>query len=192
MSKACLNTRVLNAARALLWRTARDCNGVSAIEFALLLPVMITMYMGAVELSHALTVDRRVSSVASAVADLTAQTEAVDSAQIQDIFTASSSILTPYDVNPISIVVTSVEADEDNETTVGWSCAHQGSKRAEGSEITLPGGLTQPFSSIIMAEVEYSYTSPIGDIISGGMTFKETFYLRPRRSLKVEWQGAPC
>ena len=192
MRRVYQNIRVLNAAQALLRRTARDRSGISAIEFALLLPVMISMYMGAVELSHALTVDRRVSSVASAVADLTAQTEAVDTAQIQDIFTASSSIMTPYDVNPISIVVTSVEADEDNETKVGWSCAYHGSKRAEGSEITIPGGLTQPFSSIIMAEVEYSYTSPIGDIISGGMNFTETFYLRPRRSLKVEWQGAPC
>lgn len=192
MRNVCQNNQVLNAARAVLQRAARDRSGISAIEFALLLPVMITMYMGAVELSHALTVDRRISSVASAVADLTAQAEAVDAAQIQDIFTASSSIMTPYDDTPISIVVTSVEANEDNETTVDWSCAHNGSKRAEDSEITLPEGLTQPFSSVIMAEIEYNYTSPIGDIISGGMTFTETFYLRPRRALKVEWQGAPC
>lgn len=174
-------------------RTAlRDRTGVSAIEFALVLPVMITMYIGAVELSHALTVDRRVSSVASAVADLTAQTDKVNSAQIQDIFTASTSIMTPYTAAPISIVLTSVTADADNATTVAWSCAHNGSAHAQGAEFTLPEGLTQPFSSVVVAEVTYSYTPPLGQFITGGLTMSEKFYLRPRRSLSVEWQGGGC
>lgn len=170
----------------------RDKSGLSAIEFALILPIMITMYVGAVELSHALTVDRRVSSVASAVADLTAQTDKVDTNQVQDIFTASTSILTPYSVTPISIVLTSVVADADNKTTVDWSCAHKGAAHAEGSEFTLPAGLTQPFSSVVVAEVTYSYTPPLGKAIVGGITMSDTFYLRPRRSLSVEWQGGGC
>lgn len=178
--------------RCLALSALRDRSGISAIEFALILPVMIVMYMGAVELSHALTVDRRVSSVASSIADLAAQTEVIDAGEVQDLFTASTSIMTPYDASPISIVVSSVEANEDNETTVGWSCAHNGSPRSVGSEVTLPNGLTQPFSSVIMAEVTYSYTPPLGEIITGNLTFSETFYLRPRRSLVVEWQGAAC
>lgn len=185
-------TGLLSNTRTLARSALRDRSGISAIEFALILPVMIVMYMGAVELSHALTVDRRVSSVASSIADLAAQTEVIDAGEVQDLFTASTSIMTPYDASPISIVVSSVEANEDNETTVGWSCAHNGSPRSVGSEVTLPNGLTQPFSSVIMAEVTYSYTPPLGEIITGNLTFSETFYLRPRRSLVVEWQGAAC
>lgn len=184
--------RLFSNTRSLARSALRDRSGISAIEFALILPVMIVMYMGAVELSHALTVDRRVSSVASSIADLAAQTEVIDAGEVQDLFTASTSIMTPYDASPISIVVSSVEANEDNETTVGWSCAHNGSPRSVGSEVTLPNGLTQPFSSVIMAEVTYSYTPPLGEIITGNLTFSETFYLRPRRSLVVEWQGAAC
>jgi len=183
---------VLSRIRQLVRKAADDKSGLSAIEFALVLPVMITMYVGAVEFSHALTVDRRVSSVASAVADLTAQTDKVSESQIQDIFTASTSIMTPYTASPISIVITSVVADPDNTTTVEWSCAHNGSAHAQGSQITVPAGLTQPFSSVVVAEVTYNYTPPLGQFITGGLTMSEKFYLRPRRSIKVEWQGNNC
>ena len=173
-------------------RLARDTRGVSAVEFALILPIMITMYIGAVEISHALTVDRRVTSVASSAADLTAQTKQVTSASMQDIFTAANSIMLPYSAAPISIVLTSVVADENNDTTVGWSCSLNGSTYADGSAFTLPNGLTQPYSSVIVAEVTYNYIPPIGEFITGGITMAEKFYLRPRRSLTVEWQGAGC
>lgn len=179
-------------ARARVRRLARDVRGVSAVEFALILPVMIVMYIGAVEFSHALTVDRRVTAVASAAADLTAQTEQVTAADMQDIFTASTAIMSPYSSTPISIVVTSVVADANNDTTVAWSCAHNGTPRAEDSEYTLPDGLTQPFSSVIVAEVSYSFDPPIGQYMTGGINMTETFYLRPRRSLTVEMQGGGC
>lgn len=164
----------------------RDECGVSVIEFALILPVMITMYIGAVELSHALTVDRRVTSVASAAADLVAQSEEVSDADLTNIFEASTSIMLPYSATPISIVLSSVVADENNDTTVAWSSAHNGSARAVDSTYAVPSGLTQPFSSVIVAEVSYAYTPPIGKIITGGINMTDTFYLRPRKSLTVE------
>ena len=179
-------------ARNTLSALACDTRGVSAVEFALILPVMITMYIGAVEFSHALTVDRRVTAVASAASDLAAQTEEVSSNSVLDIFTAATSIMTPYSVAPISIVLTSVVADEDNTTTVDWSCAQNGAPHSTGSSFTLPDGLTQPFSSVIVAEVSYDYQPPIGRYMVGGINMTETFYLRPRRSLTVEWQGGAC
>ncbi len=179
-------------ARNTLSALACDTRGVSAVEFALILPVMITMYIGAVEFSHALTVDRRVTAVASAASDLAAQTEEVSSNSVLDIFTAATSIMTPYSVAPISIVLTSVVADEDNTTTVDWSCAQNGAPHSTGSSFTLPDGLTQPFSSVIAAEVSYDYQPPIGRYMVGGINMTETFYLRPRRSLTVEWQGGAC
>ncbi len=179
-------------ARVGLSALANDTRGVSAVEFALILPVMIIMYIGAVEFSHALTVDRRVTAVASAASDLVAQTEEISSAEIDDVFTAATSIMTPYTAGPISIVLTSVVADTDNNTTVSWSCAHNGAPESNGAAYALPEGLTQPFSSVIVAQVSYAYQPPIGHYMTGGISMTETFYLRPRRSLTVEWQGAPC
>lgn len=173
-----------------LSRLARDESGLGALEFALILPIMLTMYIGAVEFGHALTIDRRVTSVASSAADLVAQVEEVCDDNIDDIFTAAESILTPYTTGPLSIVLTSVVADAENKTTVDWSSAHNGTPRPENTAITLPTGLTQPFSSVIMAEVSYTYDPPVSETLTGGITMSETFYLRPRRSLTVE--KVPC
>lgn len=163
----------------------RNHDGVSAVEFALILPLMIATYLGAVELSNALNVDRRVTSVTSSVADLVAQTDEITCDEINDVFTAGAAIMAPYSGTPIEIVVTSVEADKDNNTKVGWSKALNGTAKATGSEYALPEGLTQAYSSIIVSEVKYTYTSTIGQYFTGGVTLTDTFYLRPRRSLTV-------
>ncbi len=163
----------------------RDCDGVSAVEFALILPLMIALYIGAVEFSQALNVDRRVTSVTSTVADLVAQADDVTCDEVNDIFTAASAIMAPYSATPIEIVVTSVEADKDNKTTVGWSKALNGTAKAKDSDYTLPEGLTQAYSSIIVSEVKYTYTPTIGQYFVGGITLADTFYLRPRKSLTV-------
>ena len=164
----------------------RDEKGLGAIEFAIIVPLMVTMYLGAVEFGHALTIDRRVTSTASATADLVAQVEQVNDADIADIFAAATSILSPYNTAPLSIVVSSVYADENNDTKVRWSESHNGTAHAPESAYSLPPGLTQPFSSVIVAEVSYTYDPPVGQFLTGGVTMSETFYLKPRRSLEVE------
>jgi len=170
---------------------AHDRSGVSAIEFAFIVPtIMVPLYFGAVEFSEALTVDRRVTSVASTTADLAAQAEELDQGGIEQIFDAARSIMVPYPSAGISIVVTSVVADEDNKTTVDWSCTENGTTHSEGSDFTLPPNLTQPFSSVIVAEVAYTHTSFLANIIDTPINMTETFYLRPRRSLTVEFDGA--
>ncbi len=164
----------------------RDDQGLGAIEFALIVPLMITMYLGAVEFGHALTIDRRVTAVASSTADLVAQVDQVDDADISDIFAAATSIMSPYDTAPLSIVVASVYADANNNTKVRWSEARNGAAHAPGSAFTLPSGLTQPYSSVIVAEVSYTYNPPVGQFLTGGITMTSTFYLKPRRSLEVK------
>lgn len=174
-----------------LWfnaRFRRDKRGVAAVEFAMIVPLMVALYMGAVEFGQVLAVDRRVSTVASATADLVAQAEEINSSEIGDIFTISSSIMKPFDVTSLTIVLTSVVADEDNATTVDWSEAYNGgSVNTEGSEYALPStNMTQPFGSIIVAEVEFTYRSPLLFHIDEDIVLKNTFYMRPRKTLAVE------
>ncbi len=163
----------------------QETSGVSAVEFALIVPIMITLFLGAVEFGHALTIDRRVTAIASATGDLAAQVEEVDDAAVQDIFEASTAIIEPYTSGPLSIVLTNVEADGDGNTTVSWSESRNGAARATGSAITVPNGLVLPSQCVILAEVTYSYTPPVGHFITGGITMEESFYLKPRRSVCV-------
>ena len=171
-------------------RALADRRGVSAIEFAFIAPVVIALYVGAVQLGNALTINRRVFSVASTTADLAAQVKSVSTGDLQDITSAASSILTPYSTAPLKIVVSSVVADNNNTTTVDWSFATNGATpHAKNSRVTLPAGLTQANSSVIMAEVTYAFTPLLnlrGYFNPGPFTMGRTFYERPRLSFTVK------
>ena len=165
-----------------------DRRGVSAIEFAMILPALILMYVGSAEVGNALTIYRRTSTIASTAADLTAQTKTVSTTDLQDIVSASTSIMTPYPTQPLKIVLSSVVADTNNIGKVAWSYSNKGSGRAVNSIYPVPAGLTEPSSSVIVAEITYAFT-PLVDFKSafspGSFDMKRTFYARPRRSLAV-------
>lgn len=172
--------------KVLAARFMCDQSGLAAVEFALILPVMFALFIGVAELGQVLTVDRRVSNFASAAADLVAQSETVNGSALQDIYDLSKTILNPYSTSSLTLVLTSVVADGDNATTVEWSEGFNGgTAHGAGSDFELPEGLTQAFSSVIIAEVTYTYTSPVGEYIQGPMSITDTYYLRPRKVTKV-------
>jgi Flp pilus assembly protein TadG len=186
MSRASFRGKIgRTAAGAWLWRFCRNENGLSAVEFALIVPVMLTLYFATLETTDALTASRRVTNVAQTAADLVAQATAVSSSDLTDIYAASAAILSPYDTTAVKITITSVVASSSNVTTVAWSASYNGTARTAGAAITVPTGLTTANTSVIMAEVTYTYTSPIGTFITGPITMSEVAYLRPRRSLTV-------
>jgi Flp pilus assembly protein TadG len=190
-----MGSNKLASALRRIARLARDRRGVSAIEFALIAPALILIYVGVVEISNALTIYRRTSQVAATAADLAAQTKSVTKSDIQDIEAASSSILTPYSTTPLKIVLSSVVADDNNRGKVDWSCSTSGSARSTGSAYPVPNGLTEPNSSVIVAEVTYKYTSLHGLTSlfdSGPFDMTRTFYARPRRSTTVQKTDRGC
>ena len=162
-----------------------DCAGLAAVEFALIFPLMIAFYFGAIETSHMLTANRRVTSVAYSAADITAQAMSVSDSDMSDIFAASSAILRPFSTTPLSIRISSVVANSSGVNKVAWSDGYQGPALAVGSTVSLPAGLTSPGTSVIVAEVTYQYSSPISQTVTEEITFTDTAYLKPRRASQV-------
>ncbi len=162
-----------------------DQSGVSAVEFALLLPVLILLLFGSIEVTQAVTTKRKVTLVASSVADLVSRVDKVNDAEMTNIFDAGKAIITPYDANILRTVVSSVVIDPNGAASVAWSKARNGSPRSQPP--TLPKDLVVPNTSLVVSEVSYSYTPVLGYVITGSLNLAETFYLRPRVSAKVDW-----
>ena len=166
-------------------RFSRDRRGLAAVEFALIVPLMITMYFGALEITDALTVDRRVTLATQTVADLVAQSAVITDGDMTDIFAATAAVMAPYDAANLQMRVTSVVADSDNNTKVAWSDGYNMSARSKNEPITLPAGLTEGGDSVIYAEVKFTYSSMLGEYFTSPIVFTDEAYLRPRRSLQV-------
>jgi len=167
-------------------RLRRDERGVSAVEFALIAPVMIVILFGVIEISQLFTADRKVTRTTSTVADLVAQDDIITADEMTDIFTASGAIMQPYDTAGLQMRVSSVVMDDKGKVAVDWSEGSNISPRAPGSVVSVPAGILQTNTSVIMAEVNYNYASTLGTFLSAPLKLGETFYLRPRRALKVK------
>lgn len=175
--------------RALVARIRGDQEGVAAVEFAIVLPILALLFLGTFETGQALTVDRRVTQAASSVADIIAQGDTINDAGLANVVTLAETIMRPYDGNALDVTIISVIADADGNTTVGWSYKKGGGEPySPGDSYTMDGdvaNLMTPTSSVIIAETKFNYVPAIGMLLKSGIELSETFYLRPRKSLFV-------
>lgn len=161
-------------------RFRRDRSAIAAVEFALILPIMLTLYFGIVEVGDALVVDRKVTHVTSTICDLVAQSKTVSTNDMTNFMDASQAVIYPYDTSLLKIVVSQVAIDSKGKATISWSDARNTTALAKNSAVTLPSGVTENSTYLVMATVSYEYTPTIGYILTGPVNLSETFYLRPR------------
>lgn len=170
--------------RGLIRRLTGDERGVSAIEFAMLAPVLIAFYMGMTEFCQGFMAQKRMGHVSAAVADLIAQEETVAPATIDDIFAIGGLIMKPFPTTTLHQRVSSVSLTS-GEARVDWSRADGMTARAVGSTMTLPADLVAEGESVVVAEVTYDYDSAADYLMPGLTRFSQTYYLRPRTADKT-------
>ncbi len=169
----------------------RDQRGVSALEFALIAPVMILFYFGLAEATQVMMAERKTIRAASAVGDLLAQSTTLTPSNIDDVFELAEVLMTPYPTTgtTMKICVVSITSNASNVKTVAWSRAKNGAtcpaKNAPVANADVPADLIAANQTLIMSRVTYEYTGPTNQIIKTNPTFVKTFYLRPRRSHSV-------
>jgi Flp pilus assembly protein TadG len=114
------------ASRSLLEtfiRFRRGERGVAAVEFAFIAPIMILLFVGTLELSSGISVNRKLSRLSSTLSDLVTQSQNLDAAAVQDIMKAAAKVIHPYDEAKVKIVLTGINIDAANAAKVEWSCA---------------------------------------------------------------------
>jgi hypothetical protein len=173
----------------LKWRGIRGLRynerGMSAVEFALIAPLLIILYLGAIEVSLLMEVDRRVTQTSASLGDLTARLSTVTDSDMTEMFAAAKVLMEPYDANAAQMRITSIVDTGNGLPEVAWSDAHNMSAYVKGTRITMPAGIMPASGSIIMAEVNYDYDSQFGYIFSTSKTVSDKFYLRPRRVSEI-------
>jgi Flp pilus assembly protein TadG len=166
--------------RSLIARLTGDERGVSAVEFAMLAPVIIFFYFGLAEFCQGFMAQKRMGHVSAMVADLVSQEEAVTTANLDDFFMIGGLIMKPFSATPLKQRVSSV-TQTAGVAKVTWSRGHGGmTKRALDEVVALPAGLISNGESIIVAEASYDYDSPVDYMLPEVTNFSHIYYLRPR------------
>jgi len=177
----------------------RDDRGVAAIEFAYIAPLLIVLWLGTIELSLAVSIDRKVSRIASTVADLLTQVDIIDEAGVQDIMRVSEDIMFPYDARP-NIVVSTVVIEDGRPRVEESRTNNGGPGHTPGSEIAVPEQINIDGSFLVVAEVTVNHTPIVGLFSLNGLTgiekdtasflLSDRLFLRPRRG-NVCFESAP-
>jgi len=170
------------------WRQfAKAQEGIAAVEFALIAPIMIVLFFASVEVSNIMIIDRKVTTVTSAIADLVAQDIEVTDDELSDIFSIGQALLQPFPSDDFSVTVTSV-IDNNGRAEVDWSDSFNGGAGnfAVGD---LPDGILTSGASVVVVDVRYLHTTLVGYFLTDNVELTDRFYSRPRRVPLVERVG---
>jgi len=160
---------------------ARATGGQAALEFAILLPMMVFLLFGSVDLLDMLQANRRAQNVAASVADVMARDTGVSTAELQEMWAAIDVLMFPNDSSTMKIRITSVRIESATRASVVWSAGHNGmAPLGTNSTVGLHSAMMQPGTSLIMTDTEYSYRSALGFLNSGPVTMTHRAFRRSR------------
>lgn len=173
----------------LLRTLLADRHAASAVEFALILPMMVVLLFGSIEIALLSHADRRVTQVSSAVADLVTRSAEVTEGDVEGIFDISTALLRPFNTDDLQMRVTGAYVAPNGDYRVRWSLGRDFVPRSENSKITdVKFAELQTGDTLILAETAYTYT-PLAGVLPEVTLRKVTFY-QPRRDNEVELQDA--
>lgn len=166
-----------------------DQSGGALIEAALVFPILLGLFLGVSEFSEAFTVSRRLEAAAHTSADLVARLQTVTAQDLDGVKAMLDETMKPYSVAEFGVVVTRVDADAKvaGATVVAWSQARGTgvSPHQTGASLSLPAGLVLPNTSVIFAEIKYSFRSTLSTMIVGAIPLHARAYQRLRFAVQI-------
>jgi Flp pilus assembly protein TadG len=177
-----------------------DCRGIAAVEFAVIVPIMLVMFFGVVEFSSAIAVYRKATLVARTLSDLTSQMkDSVADADLTSFGQTAKAILTPYAASPLSASITELYVEPGTlSVKVQWSTALSidslgnvtlvASAHHKKDVVIIPQTLKISGTYLIWSEVGYTYKPAVGYVMApAGVPLADFAYTRPRQSLCVDY-----
>lgn len=176
--------RLLSKLRAL-----EDERGLAAVEFALVLPLLMLLYFGSIETASLYRADRAVANVAGTIGDLVSRSkETLTTSDLNDYFQAASGIMQPLPTGNLTQVVSLLAIAADGTATVVWSRQFNGGLvRANGSAYPLPpereiNAVARSGRFLVASEVHFSYRPLFGIIYPNALTLAHEEFFLPRFS----------
>lgn len=170
-------------------RLVRDKRGFAAVEFAMIVPLMLVMFFGTVEFTSGVAVKRKVSMLTQSLADLVSRYPSVSDTDIANFNVIADAMMSPYSSTPLKATISEVYIDPSTGAArVQWSKGDV--PRAVSSTVAVPANLIArdsvtnaitPDQYLIFTEGSYLYQPAVGYVMAkAGLTLSDKMYMRPR------------
>jgi Flp pilus assembly protein TadG len=180
--------RTASRHRRFLGRFLGSTRGIAAVEFALVLPVLVLMFLASVDAGRAIAIYMKVRAATYTLDALTNQYQTIQSTDVSSIVGATSLVLAPYSTAPAAITVSQISVNSASSATVSWSYSQNGTALVQGNSVTVPSGFSTCTSYpcyLIYGQVSYSYTPLFGYFTPSAINMSDSLYVTPRNSTCV-------
>jgi Flp pilus assembly protein TadG len=164
-------------------RLGEDAAGTVSVEFALLLPILLTLFFGCYEASNLLLADLKVNDATQTAADLIAQTQTSYVLQTSDFtnFTsAAQQVMAPLPVTTqLKLAYASITYNT-GKAVIDWHYEVNGATPIAIASIPANLGINSSSDSVVVVSAQYAYTSPVSYVLASNYTLTNTSYDRPR------------
>ena len=181
--------RLGHRASSIRTRFGRDKSGVAAVEMAFIFPVMVTLFFGMIDLTEALSANRKVTLTANTLGDLvTQEAGTIDKATMDGIFQGAVEIMRPYNAQDVGLEFYTFTKDSDDNIVLSWqykkaggpSCGAAPSPNAQMEQL-MAGG-----NDVVVSRACYQFSYILGRLFANKkINFKEELTIRPRQSLTL-------
>ena len=190
-------SRIRRLSHQLMLRFAKNNEGMAAIEFVFIVPLMLMIIFGTIQMSSAVAVDRKVTLTARTLSDLISQASSITDADITNAMNLGKAILTPYSTTPLQAKISQVYIDPTTLVAkVKWSKSSNAVAHTCNEVVTVPTALKVAGTYLIWSEVTYNYTPVVGysasnSYLSAQFPLNDQTYTRPRQSTSVAYPSEP-
>jgi Flp pilus assembly protein TadG len=173
-----------------------DRSGIAIVEFALLVPVLLTLFIGSFETANLLLAYLKLEDAAETASDLVAQTNptyVLQSTDITNITSAVKQVMNPLPTTGLTVAYASITYSGCSTTCtakVDWTVSVPAGSApfgAAGATATnLPNGAATSTlgasntDSVIVVQLTYAYKSPVSYVLATNWTLTESAFNRPR------------
>lgn len=162
-----------------LRRWAADESGTAMMEAVMVFPVMMVMFLGAVDTGNAVLTNKKVITASQVVADLLARESSVDTAEINDAVVAGRMALEPFNTDSYGIDIVSIRFEgEDATPTEAWR--ETINTTPQDGILADTAGLGDEDEGVLAVTVSYDYEPLFGGGLTGTIEMRETAIIRGR------------
>lgn len=160
---------------------------IASVEFALLVPLLLLLFLGGFETTRFILVSQKVSKTASSISDLVSRMPELTESDVSNTFNAVEHLLDPYyEADDVLVVVSSIMNDGSDDVINWMRCG--GGNYVENSDLSI-NGTTATLPTVlalglnedtIATEVFYDYRPVLANDIIGPVVIYKVRYTKPR------------